>query len=290
MSETQIAFASEGATLDGLLLTGDAGGARPAIVMSHGFTAVADQLLPQARAFAAAGFAVLLFDNYGFGRSGGEPRQEVDPVRQVRGIHDAVSFARSRPEVDPARIGLWGSSLSGGNALLATALDPRVGCVVAQVPFIAGWDLVAGREDGAELLAGMFVEREARQRGAAPTLVPVTSGDSAPCILRGPTAHAYFTKAEPLWRNAVTLGSMELLRAYEPGWWIERVAPRPLLMIVADDDRVTPTDHALAAFERAGEPKRKLLVEGGHFAPYMKHFDACVGAAIDWFREHLGQP
>lgn len=287
MTGQAIEFASEGAMLKGVLIGADSAAPRPGIVMSHGFTAVADQLLPQAQAFADAGLAVLIYDNYGFGRSGGEPRQEVDPAKQVRGIRDAVSFARRSAGIDPLRIGLWGSSLSGGNVLQAAALDPRIACVVAQVPFIAGWDLVAGRPDGPELLAGMIAEREARGAGAAPTLVPVTSPDGGACILMGRVAHQYFAPAAPLWRNEVTLSSMENLRAHEPGWWIERIAPRPLLMIVADADRVTPTADALAAFERAGEPKRLVMVSGGHFVPYGDAFETCVGEAIAWFRAHL---
>jgi len=86
----------------------------------------------------------------------------------------------------------------------------------------------------------------------------------------------------------VTLSSMENLRAYEPGWWIERIAPRPLLMIVADADRVTPSEDALDAFARAGEPKRLVMLKGGHFVAYDEEFETSVTEAIGWFTEHLG--
>ena len=88
-------FASEGAILRGQLYTPPATGPWPVVVMAHGFSAVAAQLEPQARAFAEAGFAAFVFDNPGFGLSGGFPRQEVDPVRQVRGYRDAVSYVRT---------------------------------------------------------------------------------------------------------------------------------------------------------------------------------------------------
>jgi fermentation-respiration switch protein FrsA (DUF1100 family) len=69
--------------------------------------------------------------------------------------------------------------------------------------------------------------------------------------------------------------------------YIDRIAPRPLLMIIAEDDMVAPASHAHAAFDRAGEPKRKLVVAGGHFVPYTELFDACTAAAIDWFNVHF---
>jgi fermentation-respiration switch protein FrsA (DUF1100 family) len=74
---------------------------------------------------------------------------------------------------------------------------------------------------------------------------------------------------------------------YEPGIWAPRVSPTPLLMVVATRDTITPTALALAAYERALEPKRLRLIEGGHFDPYLNPFPTSSGAAIAWFREHL---
>jgi fermentation-respiration switch protein FrsA (DUF1100 family) len=74
---------------------------------------------------------------------------------------------------------------------------------------------------------------------------------------------------------------------YEPGAWIGRVSPTPLLMVVAVEDTITVTDLALTAYERALEPKRLQLIPGGHFDAYVSSFDAAGGAALAWFREHL---
>ena len=85
----------------------------------------------------------------------------------------------------------------------------------------------------------------------------------------------------------MTLRSLELYSEYEPGSFIERIAPTPLLMIVGDDDVVCPTDLALSAFNRAGEPKRLELYPGGHFSAYTDQFDRAAGAAVEWFSAHL---
>ncbi|MGB0410875.1 MAG: hypothetical protein ACPGFA_04760 [Pikeienuella sp.] len=65
------------------------------------------------------------------------------------------------------------------------------------------------------------------------------------------------------------------------------ISPCPLLMIVASEDVVTPTDLALAAYEQAGTPKALHMIEGGHFQPYVSEFDAASGAAVQWFTAHL---
>jgi hypothetical protein len=85
----------------------------------------------------------------------------------------------------------------------------------------------------------------------------------------------------------MTVRSTRAARIYEPGAWIARVSPTPMLMVVATEDRVTVTDLALAAYERGLEPKRLALIPGGHFDPYVAQFSRASSAAIAWFRDHL---
>jgi fermentation-respiration switch protein FrsA (DUF1100 family) len=75
---------------------------------------------------------------------------------------------------------------------------------------------------------------------------------------------------------------------YEPGNWISRVSPVPLLLVVALRDTITLTELALGAYERALQPKRLVTIEGGHFAPYLSRFKQSSAAALDWFRQYLG--
>jgi fermentation-respiration switch protein FrsA (DUF1100 family) len=60
-----------------------------------------------------------------------------------------------------------------------------------------------------------------------------------------------------------------------------------LIEVIADHDHVAITDLELTAYERALEPKRLVLIKGGHFDPYLGQFEQASGAAIDWFRTHL---
>jgi fermentation-respiration switch protein FrsA (DUF1100 family) len=91
----------------------------------------------------------------------------------------------------------------------------------------------------------------------------------------------------PSWRNEVTLRSVEMFTEYEPGAYIEHISPTPLLMIVAANDHLTVADEALAAYARAPEPKKLILLKGGHFDAYVKDFADSSGQARDWFVQHL---
>ena len=62
-------------------------------------------------------------------------------------------------------------------------------------------------------------------------------------------------------------------------------------MILARNDAITPPDSIRDAFTRAGEPKRLLEIEGGHYAIYTgRGADEAGQAATEWFTEHLAKP
>jgi fermentation-respiration switch protein FrsA (DUF1100 family) len=292
-----IEFDADGVMLHGWLYTPEgSAGAAPAIVMAHGFSAVKEMYLDRfAEAFANAGLAALVYDNRNFGASGGEPRQEIDPWAQVRDYRTAITYAATRSEIDADRIGIWGSSYSGGHVLTVGAIDRRVKCVVAQVPLASGHanfralvraDFIAGFQ------AQFDIDRAARFRGEPPAMVPVVDADPlAPSALPTPDSYTWFTETNearaPSWRNEVTLRSVEMFTEYEPGTYLPWISPTPLLMCVAENDHLTVAEIAIAAFEQAREPKRLVMMPGGHFDAYVDGFDIASGAAVDWFTQHL---
>jgi len=272
-------------------------GIRPAITMAHGFAGVKEHGLERfAQAFAAAGFVVLVHDHRNFGASGGDLRGDVDPWRQIADWRRAISYLEARPEVDPSRIGLWGTSYAGGHALVLGATDRRLRCIVAQVPTISGYEQGLRRvsPDATPALEHAFNEDERGQlRGEPPRRQAVVSGDpSVAAAYRSQDAIDFYLQPIPvgLWQNEITLRSTRAARMYEPGIWITRVSPTPLLLVVARDDKLTVADLALAAYERALEPKRLGLIPGGHFDPYLDQFSLAATAATEWFREHLLNP
>jgi len=290
-----VEFTVEGdVILRGWLFTPDGPGPHPAITMAHGFAGVKEHGLERfARAFADAGFVVLVHDHRGFGASDGSPRNDIDPWVQIADWRRAISFLESQPFVDPDRIGLWGSSYAGGHAIVLGATDRRLRAVVAQVPTISGYKQGLRRvaPDQVPALEAAFADDERQQfRGAPPATQAVVSADpSVPAAYRSPEAIAFYTQPVPegVWKNTMTLRSTRAARMYEPGTWITRVSPTPLLMVVGLHDTITVTDLALAAYEKALQPKKLVTIDGDHFDAYEKRFDEANGAAIAWFTEHL---
>jgi uncharacterized protein len=301
MTRRDIEFNAEGVTLRGWFYSADGareGAARPApaVVMAHGFSAVKEMYLDKfAEVFAEAALNVLVFDNRCFGTSDGEPRQEIDPWAQVRDYRHAITYASTLPEVDPARIGIWGSSYSGGHVLVVAAIDRRVKAVVSQVPLVSGHDNLRAlvRSDFIAGLREQFdADRLARFRGEPPTMIPVVDEDPlGPSALPTPDSWQWFTETgknlAPAWRNEVTLRSVEMFTEYEPASYLPYVSPTPLLMLVAFGDHLVPSELATAAFEHAHEPKQLIVLPGGHFDAYVTGFAAASGPARDWFVQHL---
>ncbi len=117
----------------------------------------------------------------------------------------------------------------------------------------------------------------------------MSADPAVPASYRARDAIDFYLQPVPAgaWENDVTVRSTRAARMYEPGQWIARVSPTPLLMVVATRDTITLTDLELAAYERALEPKRLVALEGGHFDPYVSGFGESSAAAIDWFKRHL---
>ena len=299
MARRDIEFDAEGTTLRGWFHPAEgASEPAPTVVMAHGFSAVKEMYLDRyAEVFAAAGLHALVFDNRNFGASDGEPRQEIDPWAQVRDYRHAITYATTLPEVDADRIGVWGSSYSGGHVLVVGATDRRVKAVVSQVPLVSGHDNVRRlvRSDFLDGLRAQFdADRLARFAGKEPAMVPVVDEDPlAPSALPTAESFTWFTQTHdrraPSWRNEVTLRSIEMFTEYEPVGHIGYLSPTPLLLMPARNDVLTPTDLALAAYERAREPKKLQILPGGHFDAYVAGFDVSSGAARDWFLQHLAR-
>ena len=297
MARRDVEFDAEGVTLRGWLYVADgSAGAAPTVVMAHGFSAVKEMYLDSfAEVFAAAGLNALVFDNRNFGASDGEPRQEIDPWAQVRDYRHAITYASTLPETDANRIGIWGSSYSGGHVLVVGAIDRRVKAVVSQVPLISGHDNLRAlvRADFISGFREMFDnDRLARFRGEPPAMVPVVDEDPlAPSALPTADSYTWFTETgksrAPSWRNEVTLRSIEMFTEYEPVSYMPYVSPTPLLLLPARGDHLTPSELAIAAYDRAHEPKRLSILPGGHFDAYVKGFDEASGPARDWFVKYL---
>lgn len=138
---------SDHVTLRGWFYTPDnhSGDKLPAVVLAHGFSALKEMDLNTfAEEFTSKlPIAALVYDNRGFGDSDhkeGEPRLEIVPSLQISDYSDAITYVSARPEVNPDKIAIWGSSYSGGHVLYVGAVDRRVKAVLSQAPLVSGWE------------------------------------------------------------------------------------------------------------------------------------------------------
>lgn len=269
----------------------------PAIVMAHGFSCVKEQCLGGvAERFADAGFVVLLFDYRCFGQSGGEPRGQLFPLDQIEDYRNAITWLSDHPGVDPGRIGVWGTSFSGGLVLHLSVFDRRIKATVAQVPSVLNYEnrWAVDHGVGDTFAPVLLQDRIARYRTGVVNRMKVVAPEGEPCILPGQESYeAYMALAAnaPSWRNGVTVESLEKIREYDPTRYIHLIAPTPLLIIGAEHDTLIEPALLAEAYKRARQPKEMRMLPCRHFDVYLSEpwFSETVDAAVAWFRKHLGK-
>lgn len=253
----------------------DAPEGRPCVVMAHGFGGTRDTgLLGYAEAFAAAGLDVLLFDYRGFGDSEGAVRQDVSVRSQRQDYHAAVAAARLLPGVDPDRIVLWGTSYSGGHALVVAAQDRRIAAVVSMTPAMDGVATlrhlmrVAGLGQLARAAGHGAVDAVRALAGLAPHHVPIVGPPGSAAMITAPGAEAaYASAAGPTWRNEVCARTALTVGLNRPIVHARRL-PCPILIQVGTVDRVAPPDAARRTAEKAGARAQLREYPIDHFDVY----------------------
>ena len=291
---TDIEFpAHDGTTLRGWLYVPQGGAPHPGIVMSHGFSATKEMALDSyADLLCAGGLAVLVYDHRCLGASDGEPRQLVDPWAQSRDTTAALDWLEARHEIDPARLGLWGSSFSGGHALVVGALDERVGAVVANVPFVGRPDTARADDDAFGGLARGVRDYTHRADDVMGPIPVVTEGGvDGNAVLPQIEAAEWFLneghRSGSRWQNWVLLPGGSSMGDFDPAIVLPRLRT-PTLLVLASEDRVAPTSAGLAAFEILSGTKELLVIDGHHFAPYAGEALAqSANAALAFYRAWL---
>lgn len=292
MRDEQVTFHHRGHRLAGTLhLPGRAEDPLPAIVQGPGWLGLRDAKLyvPYHEALTGAGFAVLVIDYRGFGDSEGDATF-LDPKEQVDDIRAALTYLESRPEIDPRRLGLFGSGgTGGGNAVMAAGLDERVKAVVSQVPIADGEDWLhrmRREHEWVEFRERVRTAARAYARNGELEFVQPREGIMVPTPERRQTRIK--KDVDDRIPSAVALHSAEAIMRYRPIDVVDRIAPRALMLISVEHDAVTPEDHARALYDAAGEPKR-LVVQTGttHYAAYEQYRDIVNPLIVEWFERYL---
>jgi len=296
MQTRPLQFYSDGVRLDGLLQVPESSGSphrHPVLLLCSGYQGL-KELIPAKLwgPLTDAGYACFAFDYRGFGTSDGE-RGRVLPSEQVEDVRNAITLLQQQPDLDPERVGLIGWGFGGGIVVQAGAEDPRavaVACLngvgdagrtVRDSHAYPDWLAMQDR------LAADLVQRvlTGRSELVGPwevvTLDPVT---------RVNVDEDMYGRHERFGVN-VSLQSAEAYYAFQPELVVDRIAPRPLLIVHGRRNALHPIDEARALYARAREPKELIEIPDGRHLDWIQPEDPLYATTmpriVDWFRRHL---
>lgn len=290
---TDVTFASGSDTIAAWFWHPGGEGKHPAVVLGHGFSGTRSEGLSEfAQRFADAGLAALAFDYRHFGDSTGEPRQLLDIKLQLADWAAALAYVRSRADVDPDRVAVWGSSFGGGHAITTAARDERLAAAISQAPFVDGLAQlrITPLRTGARLTLTALRDQLGAWRGRPPVMIRPTGPPGSLAVMTSPDADPGFraiVPADSRWRGEVAARIMLNVGRYRPIRDARKVRC-PLLLCVCDEDQVTPPESAVKAALSApqGELRRYPI---GHFEIYpgQRGFETAVTDQVDFLRRHL---
>ncbi|MBC7253296.1 MAG: alpha/beta fold hydrolase [Actinobacteria bacterium] len=264
----------------------------PVVVMAHGFGAQRDfGLQPYAERFASRGLAVFLFDYRNFGASEGRPRNLVNPWRHLRDWRHALSYVRSLEEVDGERLGLWGSSYSGGHVMVTASRDARVRAVCAQVPFVDGFSSAAytGMKHAWQATVAGLKDLVRALTFREPYCVPIVSEPDTFGVMNTPESKPGYLALVPEgsdWRNECPARAVLELLFYRPARRAHRVRCPALVILGEKDSLIRPR-----AVEKAASRMREVTIVHlpvGHFDVYRgEWFEKAASLQADFYLRHL---
>jgi hypothetical protein len=274
MNEEVVRIPSAGLRLHGALgvpaglRTGER---RAAFLVLHGFGGNCDSVgvIHPTRVLSEFGYVTLRFDMRGCGKSEGEFGRVIC-LEQVEDLGNALTFLARHPTVDPDRIGVIGSSFGAAVAVYSGGTNPRIAAVISNGGWGHGERKFRGQhptpEAWAKFTAMLEEGRTYRTRTGKSLMVPRDDIVPIPDRVRQNLEKQNVTMLAP---NSVemfpaeTAQSMFDFRAEE---MVGKIAPRPLLLIHAANDSVTPTEQSIEMFKRAGQPAELHLFSGlDHF-------------------------
>lgn len=267
-------------------------GPHPVVVLGHGLGAIRDMGLDRyAERFQAAGYAALVFDYRHFGGSAGEPRQLLDIKKQRADWKAAIAYARSRPDLDPARVVAWGSSFGGGHAIATAADDPTLAAAIAQCPFTDGLASTLAMHPLAVLkISGRALADVASSAvGRGPVYTATAGKPGSAAFMTAPDVEPGYLTLVPEGAPFVNeiAGRLVLHVMQErPGRKAKRIHS-PILFCICDPDSVAPAGPTKKYAAQAPKGEIKLYPDG-HFGIYVgEGFERAVTDQIDFLQRHV---
>lgn len=240
-----------------------------ALVVGHPFAAVRQQAANlYATKMAEAGFVTLSFDQSFWGESAGFPRGGVLPDLYVENFSAGVDFLGTRPFVDRDKIGVIGICGSGGFAIAATKIDPRIKALATVSMYDMGEYFRSGlnHERTVELrnsdLAKAAEQRYSSFESGEPVYGP---GQNDPVFIEGKESNDFYQTERglvPSNNRRSTPATYAKFMNFHPFIDIESISPRPILFVVG---AIAPSrGYTDTAFSMAAEPKELVEIAGAN--------------------------
>lgn len=219
----------------------------PALIMCHGIPAGPYDPSDKSYSEMAQRIAVMGYAVFIFNfRGAGLSEGNFDILGWAHDLHAAIDYVHERQEVDRKRLFVLGSSAGAAVSVYVTAHDSRVSalaCLACPAQF------GVERGDASRLL------EQSRQVG----------------IIKDPG----FPASVEEWRAN--------FREASPIRWIDRISPRPLLLIHGEQDELIPLTQARELYEKAGQPKELVVLPGlGH---RLRREEKPMQVAMEWFKK-----
>ena len=253
MRNSAVVLCSDDIMLAGeVFMPDEPGGPYPAVCLCHGIPAV--KYNPEekggyselAARFCQAGFIALTFNFRGCGPSQGN----IDLPGWADDLEAAIEFLFMIPEIDQQKVCLLGSSGGAATCVYVAAREKRISAVVT-FACPAEFDFLSGGRTVDSLIEGF------REIG----------------IIKDPD----FPPSKDKWLDG--------FNSIRPLDYINKITPRPLLLVHGDQDDVVPLAHAEALYQKAGEPKQLLILPGaGH---RLRQDERAVTAALEWLKKQV---
>lgn len=273
-----------------LTLRSPAGGMKnPVIILCHGFCGIQEMLLPNyAEAFTRAGFSTITFDYRGFGDSDGE-RGRLVPVRQIDDIVSVVNWAREQPTLEADSIGLWGTSFGGCHVFGAVVREPGIKCIVSQLAFADGEEIVTGKMNDAEREAFLLTLNKMSEKQKS-TGKEMFVGVNR--VLSDPESKSFFEENKthyPKMDIKIPFLTVRETLLYKPALNASQVMC-PTLVVIAGQDTVNSPEQGRALFDAVGAKEKSLYEESNarHYDIYTgEHFKKIINIQTEWFKTYL---
>lgn len=262
----------------------DPGTRHAAIIVGHPMGAVKEQSANlYATKMAERGFATLAIDLSYWGGSEGKPRNLVAPDVYTEDFSAAVDFLGTRPFVDRARIGVIGICGSGGFAISAAKIDPRLRAVAT----VSMYDMGGATRNALRHSQTLEQRKQILRDAAEQRYVEFSGGETK---YTGGTVHSVDENTHPIAREFYefyrtprgeftpeglspeltthpTLTSNVRFMNFYPFNDIETISPRPMMFITGETAH--SREFSEEAYQLAAEPKELVVVPGaGHVDLY----------------------